>query len=72
MKNFERLLIIVCLEQRNLVNMRLEGQLRGDSSSMIMEAESEEINYRIYIGKERLIMSDIKKFKVVQKRIMDV
>ena len=44
MKNFERLLIIVCLEQRNLVNMRLEGQLRGDSSSMIMEAESEEIN----------------------------
>ena len=63
----------MCLEQRNLVNTRLEGQLRGDSSSMIMEAESEEINYRIYIGKQRWIMSDIKNLsKVVQKRIVDV
>lgn len=53
--------------------MRLEGQLGGDS--MIIETEeSEEMNYRIYIGKERLIMSDIIKnlSKVVQKRIMDV
>ena len=74
MKNFERLLMTVCLEQRKLVNMRLEGQLGGDISSMIIETESEEINYRIYIGKERLIMSDIIKnlSKVVQKRIMDV
>ena len=44
MKNFERLLITVCLEQRKLVNMRLEGQLGGDISSMIIETESEEIN----------------------------
>lgn len=74
MKNFERLLITVCLEQRKLVSMRLEGQLGGDISSMIIETESEEMNYRIYIGKERLIMSDIIKnlSKVVQKRIMDV
>lgn len=73
MKNFERLLITVCLEQRKLVSMRLEGQLGGDISSMIIETESEEMNYRIYIGKERLIMSDIIKnlSKVVQKRIMD-
>lgn len=74
MKNFERLLITVCLEQRKLVSMRLEGQLGGDISSMIIETESEEMNYRIYIGKERLIMSDVIKnlSKVVQKRIMDV
>ena len=54
--------------------MRLEGQLRGDISSIVMETESEEINYRIYIGKERLVMSDFIKnlSKVVQKRVLDV
>lgn len=74
MKNFKRLLITVCLEQSKLVSMRLEGQLRGDISSIVMETESEEINYRIYIGKERLLMSDFIKnlSKVVQKRVMDV
>lgn len=73
MKNFKRLLITVCLEQSKLVSMRLEGQLRGDIS-IVMETESEEINYRIYIGKERLLMSDFIKnlSKVVQKRVMDV
>lgn len=74
MKNFKRLLITVCLEQSKLVNMRLEGQLRGDISSIVMETESEEINYKIYIGKERLVMSDFIKnlSKVVQKRVLDV
>ena len=74
MKNFKRLLITVCLEQSKLVNMRLEGQLRGDISSIVMETESEEINYRIYIGKERLVMSDFIKnlSKVVQKRVLAV
>lgn len=72
MKNFERLLITVCLEQSKLVSMRLEDQLRGDISSIVMETESKEINYRIYIGKERLIMSDIIKNLSKVVRIMNV